>query len=129
MIYLCTPAPLAGACHYFLIYLFRLFILQPWTIPEEEAWDSETGAIQSAQEEFIWERIEIIGSGTVSPTVGKAFQGVKKNTLLTLEFKEGSEECLGTKGHPWSKYATSPTSGASDNVLRVLHSASTLLVR
>ena len=78
-------------------------------LPEEEAWDSEAGAIQSAQEEFIWERIEIIGSGTVSPTVGKAFRGVKKNTLLLLEFKERAEECLGTKGHPWSEKTTSPT--------------------
>ena len=66
------------------------------------------------REEFCWERIEIIGSGTVSPTVGKAFRGVKKNTLLLLEFKERAEECLGTKGHPWSEKTTSPTSGASD---------------
>ena len=72
-------------------------------LPEEEAWDSEAGAIQSAQEEFIWERIEIIGSGTVSPTVGKAFRGVKKNSLLFLALKEKEEECLGTKGHPWSE--------------------------
>ena len=96
-------------------------------LPEEETWESEAGANQSAQEEFSWERLEIIGSGTVSPTVGKAFRGVKKNTLLLLEFKERAEECLGTKGHPWSKKTTSPHTGASDEVLRVLHSASSFL--
>ena len=77
-------------------------------LPEEEAWDSEAGAIQSAQEEFIWERIEIIGSGTVSPTVGKAFRGVKKNTLLLLEFKERAEECLGTKAIPGARRPLPP---------------------
>ena len=97
-------------------------------LPEEETWESEAGANQSAQEEFSWERLEIIGSGIPSPTVGTAIRGVKKNTLL-LELKEKPEECLGTKGHPWSKDTTSPTSGASDEVLRVLHSASTSLVR
>ena len=100
---------MAGACHYNLIYI-SIDYIESEILPEEETWDSEAGAIQSAQEEFSWERLEIIGSGTVSPTVGKAFRGVKKNTLLLLEFKERAEECLGTKGHPWSEKTTSPTS-------------------
>ena len=77
------------------------------------------------REEFSWEAIEIIGSRTVSPTVEKAFRGVKKNSLLLLEFKEKVEECLGTKAIPGARTPSSP--GASDYVLRVLHSASTFL--
>ena len=100
---------MAGVCLYLLIYALIDYI-EIEILPEEEAWDSEAGAIQSAQEEFSWEPLEIIGSGTVTPTVGKAFRGVKKNTLLLLEFKERAEECLGTKGHPWSEKTTSPTS-------------------
>ena len=81
-------------------------------LPEEEAWDTGAGANQSAQEEFIWERVWIIGSGIPSSTAGKAFRGVKEDTLLFLEYKERKEECLGTKGHPWSEDTTSPTTGA-----------------
>ena len=115
---------MAGVCLYLLIYALIDYI-EIEILPEEETWDSEAGAIQSAQEEFSWERIEIIGSGTVSPTVGKAFRGVKKNSLLLLEFKEKVEECLGTKAIPGARTPSSP--GASDYVLRVLHSASTFL--
>ena len=75
------------------------------------------------REEFSWETIELIGYGTVSPTVEKAFRGVKKNSLLFLEFKEKEEECLGTKAIPGARTPSSP--GASDLFLRVLHSAST----
>ena len=39
--------------------------------------------------------VEIIGSGTVQPTVGKAFRGVKKDTLLTLEHQGGVGGVLG----------------------------------
>ena len=77
------------------------------------------------REEFCWERIEIIGSGTVTPTVDQAFRGVKKNSLLFLEFKEKEEECLGTKAIPGARTPSYPR--ASDYVLRVLHSASTFL--
>ena len=102
-------------------------LFQTWTFPEEEAWDSEAGAIRSALAEFIWERVEIIGSGTVQPTVGKAFRGVKRDTLLTLESRRGRRSAWGLKAIPGkSKDTISPTTGASDNVLRVLHSASTL---
>ena len=60
------------------------------------------------REEFSWEAIEIIGSGTVSPTVEKAFRGVKKNSLLFLEFKEKEEECLGTKAIPGARKPLPP---------------------
>ena len=100
------PCPIGRGLSLFAnLYFDRLSTSR---LPEEEAWDSEAGAIQSAQEEFIWERIEIIGSGTVSPTVGKAFRGVKKNTLLLLEFKERAEECLGTKAIPGARRPLPP---------------------
>ena len=57
--------------------LFTLDYTETKVLPEEEAWDTGTGANQSAQEEFIWERVWIIGSGIPSPTAGKAFRGVE----------------------------------------------------
>ena len=60
------------------------------------------------REEFSWEAIEIIGSGTVSPTMEKAFRGVKKNSLLFLELKEKEEECLGTKAIPGARKPLPP---------------------
>ena len=60
------------------------------------------------REEFSWEAIELIGYGTVSPTVEKAFRGVKKNSLLLLEFKEKVEECLGTKAIPGARKPLPP---------------------
>ena len=60
----------------------------------------EAGVIQSALAEFIWERVEIIGSGTVQPTVGKAFRGVKWDTLLTLESRRGRRSAWGLKAIP-----------------------------
>ena len=69
---------------------------------------------QSAQE-FIWRRVE---DNRVRNPIANCWQGLsevlRKNTLLFLEFKERKEECLGTKGHPWSEKTTSPTTGASD---------------
>ena len=76
-------------------------------LPEEEAWDSEAGANQSAQEEFIWERVWIIGSGIPSPTAGKAFRGVEEE-------------------HPPLPRVPPPPE-LRTNVLRVLHSASSSL--
>ena len=60
-------------------------------LPEEEAWDTGAGANQSAQEEFIWERVWIIGSGIPSPTAGKAFQGVEEEhpPLPQVQGEEG----------------------------------------
>ena len=69
-------------------------------IPEEGAWDLEAGVIRSALAEFIWERVEIIGSGTVQPTIGKAFRGVKRDTLLTLELRGGRRSAWGLKAIP-----------------------------
>ena len=60
-------------------------------LPEEEAWDTGAGANQSAQEEFIWERVWIIGSGIPSPTAGKAFRGVEEEhpPLPRVQGEEG----------------------------------------
>ena len=76
------------------------------------------------REEFSWETIELIGYGTVSPTVEKAFPRVEKNSFLLLEIKEKVEEVHGDQGHPLEQGNHSP--GALDFVLRVLHSASTI---
>ena len=48
IIYLCTPAPLAGVCHYFLIYVLTDYRDLRY-FQKEGPWDSEAGAIQSAQ--------------------------------------------------------------------------------
>ena len=60
------------------------------------------------REEFSWETIELIGYGTILPTVEKAFRGVKKNSFLLLEFKEKVEECLGTKAIPGARKPLPP---------------------
>ena len=78
------------------------------------------------REEFSWEAIELIGYGTVMPTVEKAFPRVKKNSFLLLEIKEKVEEVHGDQGHPLEQGNHSP--GASDFILRVLHLASSILV-
>ena len=57
---------------------------------------------------------------------GKGLPRVKKNSFLLLEFKEKVEEVHGDQGHPLEQGNHSP--GASDFVLRVLHSASSILV-
>ena len=48
LFHLCTPAPLAGVRLYLLIYALIDYI-EIEILPEEETWDSEAGAIQSAQ--------------------------------------------------------------------------------
>ena len=57
---------------------------------------------------------------------GKGLPRVEKNSFLLLEIKEKVEEVHGDQGHPLEQGNHSP--GASDFVLRVLHSASSILV-
>ena len=61
-----------------------------------------------------------------NPHRGKGLPRVKKNSFLLLELKEKVEEVHGDQGHPLEQGNHSPR--ASDFVLRVLHSASSILV-
>ena len=84
-------------------------------LPEEEAWDPGAGANPVCPGVHLEERVE---DNRVRNPIANRWQGLsevlKENTLLFLELKERKEECLGTKGHPWSKDNASPTTGASD---------------
>ena len=89
IIYLCTPAPLAGVCHYLLIYalidkneigplLEGNFWLRVWVS------QSAKGSIRLGED-------RAIGYRTVLPTV-EGLPRVKKNSLLLDVIKEKVEE-------------------------------------
>ena len=77
-------------------------------LPEEETWESEAGAIQSAQEEFSWERLEIIGSGTVSPTVGKPSEVLRRTPSPSSSSRRGRRSAWGPKAIPGARRPLPP---------------------
>ena len=60
-------------------------------LPEGGPWDSESGAIQSAQGSIRLGEDRAIGYGTILPTV-EGLPRVKKNSLLLDVIKEKVEE-------------------------------------
>ena len=64
-----------------------------------------------------WERIEFIGYGTVSPTVGKGLPRIRKISLLFVENKEKVEESVRAEATLQSKETTPRSPGPG--ILRV----------
>ena len=124
IIYLCTLSPLAGVCHYNLIYIFIDYI-ESEVLPEEETWESETGVIQSAQEEFIWERgSRIIGSGIPSPTAGWPSEVSRRTPFSSSSLRRGRRRAWGPKATPRARTTFPSPPELRIHILSVLHTAS-----
>ena len=80
---ICTPAPLAGACHYYLIYLIIDCFNESVDFREEGL--GHRAATAESKEDSLGEEGEVTEYGVTNSLVGQRFEGVKGDSLPFLQ--------------------------------------------